>query len=159
VKIILGLALLVVLPFVVSLVACEVHGASPHFARRLTRLIARAVPALQRDLIEDQWYDDLRIRQDKGLRLWLFFVAFGFLISTATIRLDEWRSLTGNQRYGRFILAMLYTFPAVAFSAVAGNVFSVINGPSARSGLWLGIGVLEFVVACLIVGFYRPKVI
>ena len=86
------------IPFVVALAASEIHGASPHYARRLTRLIAKALPSEDRELLEDQWYDDLRVRQEKGLRVSLLVVALGFLCSTVIIRLDTWRSRVADRR-------------------------------------------------------------
>jgi hypothetical protein len=100
-KIAVWLLVLIGIPFVVALAASEIHGASPHFARHLTSIIAKALPPQDRELIEDQWYDDLRVRKEKGLRVSLLVVTLGFLLSTVIIHLDGWHSRVADRRHRR----------------------------------------------------------
>jgi hypothetical protein len=97
--------LFIFVPFTVALGASEFYGTSPHLARLLTRWVAKALPKDARELVEDQWYDDLRTRQEKGLRVSLVFLAAGFLFSAIRIRIDYRKKREGTKRLRTLLLA------------------------------------------------------
>ena len=85
------------------------------------------------------------------------FVAFRFLFSTATIRFDEWRSLTWNQRYGRILLANLYVLGCAAVPNFVAALVEVISNPSTANEWYAGVTLFELVGGFIMFRFYRPK--